>query len=61
MPESMPNYHCPVCGTLSILILGPTQAFCTNFDGCKVLSFNPSVPDGGLSNPQFIHWKDIES
>lgn len=50
-----PNFNCPVCGTPSKLIIDETQAFCTNLDGCSVLSFNPSLPDGGMSNPQFIN------
>lgn len=54
---SEPNYHCPVCGTVSTIIVGPTQAMCSNEaegpEGCPVLFFNPSLPDGGLSNPQF--------
>jgi hypothetical protein len=53
------NYHCPVCGTLSEMILGPTQAFCTNRESCKVLVFDPSLPDGGWSNMKFIDWKII--
>lgn len=44
---------CPVCGTASGMVLGPTQAFCTA-DDCAVLMFNPSLPDGGMSDPQFI-------
>jgi hypothetical protein len=47
--------HCPVCGELSGFVLGPTQALCTNTTGgCKVIMFNPSLPDGGMSNPHFI-------
>jgi hypothetical protein len=49
-----PNYHCPICETLSTLIIGPEQAFCTNTEGCKVITFNPSLPDRGLSNVHFI-------
>jgi hypothetical protein len=49
-----PNYHCPICGTLSTLIIGPEQAFCTNLEGCNVITFNPSLADGGLSNAKFI-------
>ena len=48
------DYHCPICGTLSELVIGPTQAFCTNKTGCKVLMWNPSLPDGGLSDAEFV-------
>ncbi len=44
-----PNYRCPLCETPSELIIGPTQAFCTN-DDCLALTFNPSLPDRGLSS-----------
>lgn len=50
-----PNFNCPVCGTLSTLIIGPTQAFCTNSESCDVLCFDPSLADGGMSNPNFIN------
>ena len=49
-----PDYYCPLCGQLSTLIIGPEQAFCTNTDGCNVFTFNPSLPDGGLSLAQLI-------
>jgi len=39
---------------MSTMILGPEQAFCTNEKGCDVLSFNPSLEDGGLSNMKFL-------
>lgn len=32
------------------MILGPTQAVCTNETGCDVLMFDPSLPDGGLGD-----------
>ncbi len=51
---STPNYHCPSCGTLSKLIIGDTQAFCTNTEGCRVLNFNPSLPDGGMSEAKEV-------
>ena len=54
------NYHCPVCGTLSTLIIGPTQAFCTNTADCRVVVFNPSLPDGGMSDVHVIDWEKIE-
>jgi hypothetical protein len=44
-----PDYHCPGCSLHAYLILGPTQAFCGNTESCRVLMFNPSLPDGGLS------------
>ena len=50
-----PNYHCPVCETLSELVIGPTQAFCTNTTGCPLLTFNPSLPDRGMSLLNFIN------
>jgi hypothetical protein len=35
------------------MIVGPRQAFCTD-ETCRVLIFDPSLLDGGLSNPQII-------
>jgi hypothetical protein len=55
-----PNYHCPLCGTLSTLVISPAQAFCTNVDGCKVLSFNPSLPDGGSSDMHEVDWSGFD-
>ena len=49
-----PDYHCPVCGVRSELIMCDTQAFCRT-EGCKVICFNPSLPDGGLSHPH-VHY-----
>jgi hypothetical protein len=43
------NIHCPVCGTVSEMIFNPEQAFCTN-ENCVVVTFNPSLADGGLSD-----------
>jgi hypothetical protein len=51
---STPNVHCPVCGTGSELVIGATQALCTNDETCRVIFFNPSLPDGGLSNPSVL-------
>jgi hypothetical protein len=56
-PMVKPNYHCPICGTLSTLIIGPEQAFCTNLEGCNVVTFNPSLPDGGLSDMHVIDFQ----
>jgi hypothetical protein len=56
----MSNYHCPVCGTLSTMIIGPEQAFCTNEETCAVITFNPSLLDGGMSNAQFIDLSKLE-
>ncbi|MGH3923773.1 MAG: hypothetical protein ACRDTT_13045 [Pseudonocardiaceae bacterium] len=44
-----PDYRCPGCNTVSSLVIGPEQAFCTNEDGCAIVMFDPSLPDGGLS------------
>ncbi len=52
------NYHCPLCGHLSDLVFNPEQAFCTN-DDCPCVTFNPSLPDGGLSKVKKIEWKTI--
>lgn len=49
---------CPVCDTPSTMVLNAEQALCTNRSGCAVLMFNPSLPDGGLSNPQFVDLDD---
>lgn len=53
-----PCYHCPICGTLSTLIISEVQAFCTNLK-CAVVTFNPSLPDGGASDTHIIRF-DIE-
>lgn len=50
------NYHCPLCGHLSNLVINPEQAVCTT-DDCPVVMFNPSLPDGGLSKAKQIEWK----
>ena len=52
-----PNYHCPICGTRSQLVIGPTQAFCTNRVDCGVVTFDPSLSDGGLSDMHVIDFK----
>jgi hypothetical protein len=57
---SEPNYHCPVCGTLSTLIISSVQAFCTNTEGCMVLSFDPSLPDGGMSQMHEVDLSGFE-
>jgi hypothetical protein len=54
-----PNYHCPVCEEESHMIVGPTQAFCTNREGCKVITFNPSLPDRGMSQVNYIKWESF--
>lgn len=48
-PERLPDYRCPVCWHRSGMVLGPTQAFCTGGDECRVLLFDPSALDGGLA------------
>lgn len=55
MSEREP-YDCPMCGWTARLIVGPTQALCSNPDdaACSVIMFNPSLPDGGMSDPQII-------
>jgi hypothetical protein len=47
------NYHCPICETLSAMILGPEQAFCTD-DKCNVICWNPSLPDRGMSDGYIV-------
>jgi len=49
--------RCPVCGEPSTLVIGPTQAFCTNVNDCDVVTFDPSLPDGGMSDPHYIEWE----
>ncbi len=56
----IPDYHCPVCGTISMLVVTPTQAFCTGGDDCEVVIFNPELPDGGLSNPHYIDLSPLD-
>ncbi len=53
MTEKLPDYHCPVCGTLSELAISPMQAFCKT-DNCPVVAFNPSLPDKGMSDVNVI-------
>jgi hypothetical protein len=60
MSDRDPNYHCPLCGTLSTLIISPLQAFCTNTEGCQVLLFNPSLPDGGMSDAAEVDLSGFE-
>jgi hypothetical protein len=55
----LPDYHCPICGALSELIIGPTQAFCT-VTTCNILTFNPSLPDGGASNVQVLDFRKFD-
>ena len=50
------KYVCPLCGKVSNLPINPEQAFCTN-DNCDVVMFNPSLPDGGLS--QAVEMEDV--
>lgn len=47
------DIRCPLCGAAAFMVLNPTQAFCGD-DECHVVMFNPSLPDGGMSDPQFI-------
>jgi hypothetical protein len=51
---SAPDYRCPGCNAESEMVIGPTQALCTNSQGCRVLFFDPSLPDGGLSQAQVV-------
>jgi hypothetical protein len=63
----MLNYQCPVCGQTSEFVLNEEQAFCTNDETyrggltCKVLMFNPSLPDGGLSQAHEIEFETDEA
>lgn len=50
----LPDYHCPVCGTPSGMVVSSEQAFCTNEDNCRVLMFTPSMLDGGMNDPQIV-------
>jgi hypothetical protein len=52
--DVLPDYHCPGCSTLSQMIMGPEQAFCTNETSCRIMWFNPSLPDGGLSQAKVV-------
>lgn len=49
-----PSYCCPLCGQPSRLVIGLTQALCTNRDGggCPVIVFNPSVPVPAADVPE---------
>lgn len=58
---AQPDYRCPGCNTESRLIIGPEQAFCMNETGCSVLSFNPSLPDGGLSEGRAVDLSGLGS
>jgi hypothetical protein len=48
------DYRCPGCNTEAELVIGPTQASCTNENGCNIFTFDPSLPDGGLSEASVI-------
>lgn len=50
-----PYYRCPGCDTPSGLVVGPGQAFRTNEGDCRVVMFDPSLPDGGLSQATVIN------
>lgn len=50
-------YDCPVCGQPARLAL-VGQAFCSN-ETCAVISFNPSLPDGGLSDISYVDLSDL--
>lgn len=53
--------RCPACGVPTTVVLGDTQALCTNDAAdnfCHVIFFDPSLPDGGMSDPQFITLTD---
>jgi len=54
------DYRCPVCGTISEMVINDTQAFCTNKTTCNVLCFNPSLPDGGMNNPTYVDLNDVD-
>lgn len=54
MTGDEPDYRCPGCNTESTMVIGPEQALCTNEVDCRVVTFNPSLPDGGLSQAQVV-------
>lgn len=56
-----PHYRCPACRVPSGMVIGDTQAICTNDEGCNVVTFNPSLPDGGLSKAQGIDLSALET
>lgn len=64
-PDAAPvlrSLHCPACGALPGLILGPTVAFCAN-DDCNALQYDPAAdPAAQLGNPTLIDspWPVIE-
>lgn len=51
----LPDYRCPGCDTAAGLVISPVQAFCGNEDSCRIITFNPSLPDGGLSQAAVIN------
>lgn len=55
---TLPDYHCPLCRVESTLVINTVQAFCTGGDDCEVLMFNPSLPDGGLSDFRIIRLEE---
>lgn len=59
MSDNPERYTCPICGTMSDLIIGEAQAFCSNTQ-CKVISFNPSLPDKGMSEIHEVDLSDLE-
>lgn len=51
MSDAYPK--CPRCQRHSALVVGLRQALCYTGD-CEVLTFDPSLPDGGLSTPHVV-------
>ena len=39
------------------MVLNPEQAFCTN-DNCDVVTFNPSLANGGFSEKNISKWRE---
>lgn len=52
MPESA-RLTCPLCEEPPVQVFGPTQALCGN-PACRALFWDPSLADGGLSDPQVV-------
>jgi hypothetical protein len=50
--------RCPLCDCEPMMILGGgTQAFCGNDDGCRLLTWDPTLSaDANLANASEVDW-----
>jgi len=58
--EGTERMWCPMCSRPALLIIGTNQALCGTPE-CRMLIFNPSLPDGGLGDAKVIDVKDLQA